>query len=90
MRVRLTPETNTFTCLVSSFDLIKNSLCVQKCCSFLLFLHGDIFRSRGSEAAEASKNFLATAVIGFYTSRGVNKARRPHTCSRPCAFEEIN
>ena len=26
----------------------------------------------------------------LHTSREVNEARRPHTCSRPCAFEEIN
>ena len=25
-----------------------------------------------------------------YTIREVNEARRAHTCSRPCAFEEIN
>ena len=25
---------------------------------------------------------------GLITSREVNEARRPHTCSRPCAFEE--
>ena len=24
----------------------------------------------------------------MYTNREVNETRRPHTCSRPCAFEE--
>ena len=27
-------------------------------------------------------------LVDDVTSREVNEARRPHTCSRPCAFEE--
>ena len=30
----------------------------------------------------------ASPLSPYTTSREVNEARRPHTCSRPCAFEE--